>query len=79
MNNILQMLTGKIFQQAPQMLVKQLENRLKMTNPQVYKEFQEARQNNVDPQEYLNKITNGFNQQQKEQWNMLMNGINQKR
>ena len=79
MNNILQMLTGKIFQQAPQMLMKQLENRLKMTNPQVFKEFQEARQSNIDPQEYLNKITSGFNQQQKEQWNMLMNGINQKR
>ena len=50
-----------------------------MTNPQVFKEFQEARQSNMDPQEYLNKITSGFNQQQKEQWNMLMNGINQKR
>ena len=38
-----------------------------------------ARQNNINPQEYLNKITGGFNKEQQEQWNMLMNGINQKR
>ena len=47
-----------------------------MTNPQVYKEFQEARQSNINPQEYLNKITSGFNKEQKEQWDMLMSGIN---
>lgn len=41
----------------------------------MYKEYQEARQNNVNPNEYLNKITNGFNQQQRDQWNNLMNGI----
>lgn len=46
-----------------------------MTNPQMYKEFQEARQNNINPEEYLNKITSGFSQEQKEQWNILMNGI----
>lgn len=50
-----------------------------MTNPQIYKEFQAARQNNIDPNEYLNRITGGFNKEQQEQWNMLMNGINQKR
>ncbi len=61
------------------MIMNQLENRLKMTNPQMYKEFQQAKQNNIDPNEYLNKITGGFNKEQKEQWNMLMNGINQKR
>ena len=47
-----------------------------MTNPQVYKEFQEARQNNVNPQEYLNKITNGFNANQKQEWDMFMNSFN---
>lgn len=49
-----------------------------MTNPQVYKEFQQARKDNVNPQEYLNKITNGFNENQKNQWNMFMSGINHK-
>ena len=38
-----------------------------MTNPQVFKEFQEARKNNIDPQEYLGKITNNFNQEQKQE------------
>lgn len=47
-----------------------------MTNPQVYKEFQEARSNNVDPKEYLSKITSGYNQNQKQEWDMLMRGIN---
>lgn len=46
-----------------------------MTNPQVYKEFQEARKNNVNPQEYLNKITNGYNNEQKQEWNNIMNQI----
>ena len=50
-----------------------------MTNPQMYKDFLKAKQNNTDPNEYLNKITGGFNKQQQEQWNMLMNGINPKR
>ena len=47
-----------------------------MTNPQIYKEFQEAKNSNMNPQEYLNKITNNFNDAQKQQWNTLMNGIN---
>lgn len=50
-----------------------------MTNPQMYREFQKAKQNNVNPQEYLNKITGNFNQNQKQEWDMFMNGINQKR
>lgn len=49
-----------------------------MTNPQVYKEFQEARNNKVDPQEYLNKITGGFSQEQKQEWDALMSGINRR-
>ena len=47
-----------------------------MTNPQIYKEFQEARNNNMNPQEYLNKITSNFNEQQKQQWEMMTKGIN---
>lgn len=55
----------------------QLENQLKRVNPQAYKEFQEARKNNEDPEEYLNKITGNFNPQQKEQWNSIMGQFNQ--
>ena len=49
---------------------------LKRVNPQVFQEFQQARKNNDNPQEYLNKITNGFNPQQKQQWDNLMSMIN---
>ena len=58
--------------------MKQLENQLKRVNPQVYKEFQEARKNNVDPNEYLNRVVNGFSPEQKQQWNMLMGQFNNK-
>lgn len=43
-----------------------------MTNPQAYQEFQQARKENKDPNEYLNQITNGFNPQQKKQWESMM-------
>ena len=49
---------------------------LKRVNPQMFQEFQQARKNNDNPQEYLNKITNGFNPQQKQQWDNLMSMIN---
>lgn len=70
-----------MFKQAPQMVMKQLENKLKMTNPQAFKEFQEARQNNVNPNDYLNKITGGFNQEQRQEWDSIMknfSGMNSK-
>jgi len=51
---------------------------LKRTNPQAYKEFQQARKDNVNPQEYLNKITSNFNEQQQKQWQNMMKGINTK-
>ena len=47
-----------------------------MTNPQAYQEFQQARKNNDDPNEYLNRITSGFDSQKKEQWNNMMNMFN---
>ena len=43
----------------------------------MYQEFQQARKNNVNPQEYLNKIVDNFNPQQKEQWKQMMSGFNQ--
>lgn len=72
MMQVLQMLMQNKMQQIPQQLMTQLEQQLKRTNPQAYKEFREARQNNVNPQEYLNKITNNFNPQQKQQWDNMM-------
>ena len=51
-----------------------------MANPQVFQEYQKARENNENPNEYLNKVINGFNKEQRQQWDSMMgifnNGIN---
>lgn len=62
--------------QAPQKMMGQMEQQLKRVNPQAFKEYQQQKQNNGNPNEYLNRITNGFNNQQREQWNNLMNMFN---
>ncbi len=65
-------------QQIPQQTMNQLEQQLKRVNPQAYQEFQQAKKNNENPQEYLNKITNGFNPEQQQQWNNMMGMFNHK-
>ena len=72
MMQMLQMLMENKIQQIPQQTMLQLEQQLKRVNPQAYQEFQQAKKNNENPQEYLNKITNGFNPQQKQQWQNMM-------
>lgn len=57
----------------------QLEGQLKRVNPQAYKEFQEARKNNDDPNEYLNKVVSGFNPEQKQEWDAMMGQFVQKK
>jgi hypothetical protein len=71
MNKILEMLFQQKIQQIPQSMMKQLENQLKMMNPQAFKEYQQARKDN-NPQEYLNKVIDGFSPEQKQQWNNMM-------
>ena len=59
----------------------QLEQQLKAQSPQAYQEFQQARKNKEDPNEYLNKVVGGFTPEQQQQWNNMMsqfNGINTK-
>ena len=72
MNNLIQMLLNQKFQQIPQNLVNQLEQQLKAQSPQAYQEFQKAKKDNVDPNEYLNKVVGGFNPQQRQQWDNMM-------
>ena len=50
-----------------------------MINPQAYQEYQKAKNDGVDPNEYLNQITNGFSPEQKEQWENMIKGINVKK
>lgn len=58
--------------------MKQMENQLKRRNPQAFKEYQQARKDNVDPNEYLNQIVNKFTPEQKQSWQSFINGINAK-
>ena len=44
----------------------------------MFNEYKQARKNNTDPNEYLNNVVNGFNPEQKQQWQSIMNGINVK-
>ena len=76
--NILQMLLQQKIQQIPSGMMKQMENQLKRVNPQAFQEYQQARKDNTDPNEYLNRITSNFSPQMKEQWNTMMSGINTK-
>jgi len=49
-----------------------------MVNPQALQQFQQARKNNENPQEYLNKVVGGFTPEQQKEWNNMMNnyGVN---
>jgi len=76
MNNMIQMLLQQKIRQIPTGMMNQLEQQLKRVNPQAYKEFQQARKDNVNPNEYLNKITSGFSDEQKTQWNNITNNFN---
>lgn len=78
MMQMLQMLMQNKLQQIPSQMINQMEQQLKRTNPQAYKRYQEARQNNEDPNQLLNETINGFNPQQRQQWNSVMQGFNQK-
>lgn len=79
MNNLLQMLFQQKMNQIPKNLMNQLENQLKASNPQAFQEFQQARKNNVDANEYLNNVINKFTPEQKEQWGQIMSMFNQKK
>ena len=76
MNNVIQMLFNQKLQQIPKQTMNQLEQQLKARNPQAYQEFQQARKNNSNPNEYLNKVVNGFTPEKQQQWNSMMSGIN---
>ena len=78
MNNLLQMMFQQKIQQIPQGMMKKLEQQLKVRNPQAFKEYQQARKNNMDGNEYLNNVVNNFNPEQKQQWNAMFNDINTK-
>ncbi len=81
MMQIFQMMIQNKMQQIPQQMMGQLEQQLKRANPQAFKKYQEAKKNN-NPNDLLNETINGFNPNQKQQWDSMMgmfnNGINSK-
>ncbi len=50
-----------------------------MRNPQAFQEFQQARKNNQDPNEYLNKVIGNFSPEQRQNWDSMMMKFNQNR
>ena len=77
MNNLIKLLLNQKLQQIPKNMMNQLEQQLKAQSPQAYQEFLKAKNDNVDPNEYLNKIVNGFSPEKKEQWNNMMGQFQQ--
>lgn len=76
-----QMLMQNKMQQIPKQMIGQLESQLKARNPQAFQRYQEARKNN-NPNDLLNETINGFNPNQRQEWDSVMgmfnNGINSK-
>lgn len=46
-----------------------------MKNPQMYNQFQEIRKSNGNPQEFLNKIINGYTPEQTKQFVQFANNM----
>ena len=52
-----------------------LMNQLKMKNPQAFKQYEEIRKSNGNPQELLNQVTNGYTPEQTQRFIQLANNI----
>ena len=77
MMQMLEMMIQNKIQQIPQGMMNQLEQQLKMKNPQAYQKYQEARKTN-NPQDLLNETVNNFTPQQRQQWDNMMAMFNRK-
>lgn len=75
MNGLIQMLIQNKLQKIPQQTMTQLEQQLKRTSPQAYQKYQEAKKNN-NPNDLLNETINGFNPNQKQEWDNMMGLFN---
>lgn len=78
MNQMLQMILQNKMQQIPQQMMGQLEQQLKRANPQAFQKYQEAKKNN-NPNDLLNETINGFNPNQRQQWEQMMGNFNQQK
>ena len=60
---------------ANQLLMIQLQNQLKMRNPQVYQQYQNLKKNNGNPQEMINNIVGKYTPEQKASFRQFANGF----
>ena len=74
---MMQMMMQNKMQQIPQQMENYLEQQLKRANPQMFQKYQEAKKNN-NPNDLLNETVNGFNPQQRQQWDSMMGMFSQK-
>ena len=58
-----------------QMLMGQLQMRLKSRNPQMFQQFQNLMQNQNDPKELLNKMLGNYTPEQKQQFMNFAKGF----
>lgn len=77
MNGLIQMLIQNKLQNIPKQTMVQLEQQLKRTSPQAYQKYQEAKKNN-NPNDLLNETVNGFNPNQRQEWDNMMGMFSQK-
>ena len=75
MNKMLEMMMQMKMKQMPQAMIKQLEQQVKRINPQAFKEYQQARNQNKDPNEYLNNTINSFDADKRQQWEQMMQNL----
>ena len=57
------------------MLMTQLQNQLKMRNPQMFQQFQSLRESNGNPNEMINSIINKYTPEQKANFIKYANGF----
>ena len=75
MAQMFQMMIKNKMQQIPQQMMGQLEQQLKRVSPQAFQKYQLAKKNN-NPNDLLNETVNGFNPNQRQQWDSMMGMFN---
>ena len=57
------------------MLMNQLQNQLRANNPKVFQQFEQFKNSNGNPQEFLKQITNGYTPEQRKAFSNFAKGF----
>ena len=66
--NLINQMANYYMNNQVQNLTNQLEERLKQTDPQMYQVYQTARQNNVNPNDFLKQLTGNYDEATKKRF-----------